>query len=154
MNLKTIILSVIFFYPSTTYSQDSIVFLHLRLKNDTITLIKSTIRPGVLKQPRMGNDPTGIVFEVMSQRDSLLFKNNLKDPSILHVEYEDPNDPTRLLSKKILKNDVEFTVRIPYKKEMHRVYFYRTSFIPSSSKTHQVNKSIIGEADLLLNGER
>ncbi|MFA5834515.1 MAG: hypothetical protein WDA22_13640 [Bacteroidota bacterium] len=100
----------------------------------------------------MENDQPGIFFEVLSQNGSLLFKNNLKDPSIQHLEYEDPENPGRLLSKDIRQNDVEFTIRIPYKWEMSRVEFYRTRFIPST--TNRINKINIGTADLRLKGER
>ena len=152
MNKRILILSLFLFCSGIVYPQDSIVFLQLRLKNETVTLVKTTVRPGILKQQRVDNDQPGIFFEVLSQNGSLLFKNNLKDPSIQHLEYEDSENPGRLLSKDVRQNDVEFTVRIPYKREMSRVEFYRTHFIRST--TDRINKINIGTADLRLKGER
>ncbi len=133
-------------------AQDGIVFLHLRLKNNAITLLESKTHPGTLKEDRIANSNSGISIEVVSNIGSIIFTNTVHDPSIRHYEFEDPNFPGRMISKEIVQNDVEFFVRIPYKKNAHNARFYRTFILPSSSKTKQLNKVIIGTIPLQLQG--
>lgn len=150
MILRTII--VLLFCTGILPAQDGIVFLHLRLKNNTITLLESKIQPGTLKEDRMTKSNTGISIEVESDIGSIIFTKTINDPSVQHYEFEDPNFPGRLISKEIVQNDVDFFVRIPYKKNVHRVHFYRTFILPSSSRTKQLNKVIIGTIPLQLQG--
>lgn len=150
MILRTFI--VLLFCIGILPAQDGIVFLHLRLKNNTITLIESKIHPGTLKEDRTTESNDGILIEVVSNIGSIIFTNSVNDPSIRHYEFEDPNFPGRVISKEIMQNDVEFFVRIPYKKNAHQVRFYRTFTLHSSSKTKQLNRVIIGTASLQLQG--
>lgn len=133
-------------------AQDGIVFLHLRLKNNAITLLESKTHPGTLKEDRMTNSNSGISIEVVSNIGSIIFTNTVHDPSIQHYEFEDPNLAGRMISKEIVQNDVEFFVRIPYKKNAHQVRFYRTFILPSSLETDQMNKILIGTAPLHIQG--
>lgn len=106
-------------------SEAQIVFLHLRMKGDTLTLVKSALRPGVLKQRRPIEKPGGIYYEIVSSSGKLLWKGVAGDPSRQRLEYEDPDHPGRLKIKYVKLNEVEFTLRIPFKAGMSRLELYR-----------------------------
>ncbi|MDL1874332.1 hypothetical protein FBQ85_04065, partial [Cytophagia bacterium CHB2] len=61
-------------------SDAQIVFLHLRMKNDSLTLVKSALRPGRVKQRRLVEKPGGIYYEVISSSGKSLWQGATGDP--------------------------------------------------------------------------
>lgn len=102
-----------------------IVFLRVRLKADAITLVKATTQPGTLKAPRSPGTKREIQFDLVSNSGAALWSGAMDDPSIERLEYEDPDHPGQIKVKEIKRSEVEFTVRVPWKKEARQVAFYR-----------------------------
>ena len=107
------------------FAQHKILFLHLRMKDDTIHLVGSTLRAGFLKEARESETASGLEYEVRSSAGGLLFKEGIDDPSIERFEYEDPANPGILTVKQVMLKDVDFTVRVPFTEGMRDVEFYR-----------------------------
>lgn len=149
-----IIFALLFLVSGLLIAQDGIVFLHLRLKDNTISLLEYNVRPGTLKKSRLVNNHAGISFEVLSGNNSTLFVNTVNDPSVQHYEYEDPNSSQRLIRKEVIQNDVEFFLRVPYNNDMRRIRFYRTVPLPAQSKSQRLNKVLLGTIELHLQGKQ
>ncbi len=141
-------------FSGLLFAQDGIVFLHLHLKDNTISLLESNVRPGTLKESRAVHHKAGLSFEVLSDNNSTLFVNTVNDPSVQHYEYEDPNSSQRLINKEVLQNDVEFFLRVPYIKEMRRIRFYRTTLLSDQAKSQRLNKVLLGIIELHLQGNQ
>lgn len=131
-----------------TQSDAQIVFLHLRMKNDTLTLVKSALRPGLVKQRRLVEKPGGIYYEVISASGKSLWQCVAADPSQQRLEYEDPDHPGQLKSIHVESNEVEFTLRIPFKPEMRRLELYRMTPAAPDSYRPKVVRQLIGSIPL------
>ncbi len=102
-----------------------IVFLKIKMKNDTLTLVQSALRPGVLKQKRGGETRGEISYELRSASGKLLWRGAMANPLLQRFEYEDPANPGQLKIKSVKLSEAEFTLRVPFKPETHRIEFYR-----------------------------
>jgi len=116
-------------------NQSKILFLHLKFKDNTITLVKTTIRPGVVKPMLPPKDSDFLYYEVSSSSGVLLWKGGIKDPSFVRYEYEDPDQPGKLKVKEIKLEEAEFTLRIPYNPEFQLIEFYKS--VPSNDNKKQ-----------------
>ena len=105
-------------------SAPQILFLHLRVKNQAVSLMGSVTRPGVLKPPRDAA-PGDLHYELSSASSKPLWKAAVADPTILRLEYEDPPGSGNLKRKTVVLNETEFTVRVPVVPEARRVDFYK-----------------------------
>jgi len=124
-------------------SEAQIVFLHLRMKNDTLTLVKSALRPGLVKQRRPVEKTGGIYYDVVSSSGKSLWQGVTGDPSQQRLEYEDPDHPGQLKIKYLELKVTEFTLRIPFKPEMNRLELYRMApAAPDSGRPKVVRKLI------------
>ncbi len=106
-------------------SNDEIMFLRLRLKNDVITLVGKSIRPGKLKSHRMSETGKGLRYVVSSMSGESLSVGFIEDPSFHLYEYEDAEHAGHIKAKMVTVADVEFTVRIPVKTGMRLITFDR-----------------------------
>ena len=70
-----------------TNSGPGILFLHLKVTNQTISLVEATLRPGVLKRVREA-DSTALFCELLAEDGTTLWKGNMPDPTLRHFEYE------------------------------------------------------------------
>lgn len=111
--------------PAQTPSAAQIVFLKFKMTNDTLTLVQSALRPGVLKQKRGGETRGEISYEVRSSSGKLLWREAMEDPLLQRFEYEEPANPGQIKIKAVKLNEAEFTLRLPFKPEAHRIEFYR-----------------------------
>jgi hypothetical protein len=127
-----------------TRSEAQIVFLHLRMKNDTLTLVKSALRPGLVKQRRLVEKSGGIYYEVISSSGKSLWQGVTGDPSQQRLEYEDPDHPGELKTKYVKLNEVEFTLRIPFNPEMSRLELYRMAPAAIAQGRPKVLRKLIG----------
>jgi hypothetical protein len=135
---------------------DQILFLHLRMKGGTLTLVKSATVPGVLKSRRSADKKAPLQLEVETAEGASLWSDTMNDPSVRRYEYEDPDNPGVIKSKVVRLNEVEFTVRVPLKKEARRLSFYRVSppaekgktLIAPDAKSSKPAKELIARIDL------
>ena len=108
-----------------TNERARILFLHLKMSRGAVSYLGSSVRQGTLKISRNGQGGAEIDCAVISTKGEVVFSDALQDPSIRRYEYEDPLNPGRLMSRQVILDDVEFTVRIPYSDDIRRVEFYR-----------------------------
>lgn len=113
---------------TTTATASGIVFLHVRFKADgTLELLEAQTRPGKLKGA-LAADAHGaetLSCQVVSPTGAALWTGKVADPSTQRVEYEDPAQPGRLLSKSVSRPGAEFMVRVPLYQKTQRVEFRR-----------------------------
>ena len=104
-------------------SSPQILFLHLKLENNQISLVEASVAPGTLK--RLSARQPSFDLEVASSSGQVLWTNTVANPSIRHLEYEDPNHPGEIISKGVQLTNTEFTVRVPAFTNAHHVNFYQ-----------------------------
>jgi hypothetical protein len=129
-------------------AQEKILFLHLRMHNDSISLTRSTLQPGVVKQAREAQPSSALAYELRSTAGELLGSGSLRDPSIRRLEYEDPLHPGRLIVRIDTLADVEFTLRLPFRKNIQLITFYRNRFDETPAQLQKVAGTLIGTVDL------
>lgn len=124
--------SWLFLLPATcganlVFAQESspkIIFLHLKLDSNQVSLVSASVSPGTLK--RVSEHQPALDLEVATSVGQVLWTNNVANPSLRHLEFEDPDHPGEILSKEVQLTNTEFTVRIPVFREAHHVNFYRS----------------------------
>jgi len=107
--------------PAQTNAGGQILFLHLKVKDQIITLLDSAAVPGTLKPPRELNE--GLEYRLVSSTGEFLWKGGIDDPRVRRVEYDDPAQPGKLQVKFIRSDEAEFTVRVPVVSSAERVEF-------------------------------
>lgn len=127
-----------------------IVFLHLQMKDHAITLLRSSVHPGVLKRQRSAEKSAGISYDVANSSGESLWTGFLDDPLIQRYEYEDPSNPGRLKVKYVKQTDVEFTLRIPLKEGIRYISFYRLESSNLLPKEPRNLRALIGRIELRL----
>jgi len=107
-----------------TNGAPGILFLHLKVQKQTVSLVEATVRPGVLK-PGPEGDSTALHCQLVSEAGTPLWKGSLADPTVRHFEYEDPATPGKLQHRVVQLDEAEFTLRVPSLPEAHRIDFYK-----------------------------
>jgi hypothetical protein len=107
-----------------TTSGPGILFLHLKVTNQTVSLVEATLRPGVLKRVREA-DSTALFCELLAEDGTTLWKGNMPDPTLRHFEYEDPSNPGQLRRKSVQVSEAEFTLRVPSVPAARRIDFFK-----------------------------
>lgn len=110
---------------------ERILFLHLRIKDNVVSLVKASSRPGVLKKPQ---HQEGLTLELLSPEGTPLWTAGVEDPGVQRFEYEDPENPGQLLTKIVERPDTEFTVRVPWKKGATHLSVHRHERAPAAAK--------------------
>src|SRR6266487_4595018 len=105
--------------------EEKFLFLHLRLKDGVITLVKAATVSGALKPQRRADKTGSIQFEVETEAGVSRWTGMMDDPSIRRYEYPDPDKPGAIKSKLVQVNEAEFAIRIPLLKDAHHLSFYR-----------------------------
>jgi hypothetical protein len=118
---------------SAQESPPKIVFLHLKLESNQVSLVSSSVAPGRLK--RFPEQRPALDLEVATAAGQVLWTNNVADPSIRHLEYEDPDHPGQIIGKEVQTTNRDFTVRIPALRDANQVNFYLP---PSPVGTNEV----------------
>ncbi|MGH7451129.1 MAG: hypothetical protein ACRENG_07285 [bacterium] len=134
-------------------SAAQIVFLHFKMKNDSITLVKSNTRPGVVKQRRGGETRGGIYYDAVSASGKSLWNGVMNDPMVQRIEFSDPADSGRIKIKYVTHKEAEFTLRMPFKPEAHRIEFYRVE-PPADQNGRKILRRPLGSILLQMNGSR
>jgi hypothetical protein len=143
----------LFFYPSDAIfpqrKQDSkIIILHLRMKDNVITLVNAKVRPGFLKPQRTTGVQGEILYDVTDMSGTSLWQGVSDNPSHRRYEYEDPDNPGKILSKVVDQNDSRFTIRIPYNPEITTISFYLLNEFVETTKLKRSSSIPIGKLDL------
>lgn len=127
-----------------------ILFLHLKLNGDAISLLESTVKPGRLKTPVRSTKLGDLHLEIIGADGATLWDSTMPDPSVRRLDYADPEHPGRLKSKIVRTGDVEFNVRVPFYPQARKLTLQRLSepAIPSDAPTNQ--KKLLGIIELPL----
>jgi hypothetical protein len=96
--------------------EDKILFFHLKLTDQIVTLVDSTVRPGRLKEVSVPEKRGTIYLELTSTNGTALWSDVMADPAIRRFEYEDPDQPGNIKAKEVITTVNEFTVRVPFHK--------------------------------------
>jgi len=120
-----------------------IIFLHMRIDADGVSLVDSRTVPGRLKTPRTDQPRGEIVYELVAEQSIALYTAGISDPLTLRFDYEDPDQPGRLRSKTVQLEETEFTVRVPYAAEATHVNFYRVDRAAGTS-AQAATRQLIG----------
>src|ERR1019366_2018364 len=99
-----------------------IFFLHLKLESNQVSLVSASVAPGTLK--RFSEHRPALDLGVVTSDGQVLWTNNVANPSIRHLEYEDPDHPGEIISKEVQLTNTEFMVRVPAFRDAHHVNFY------------------------------
>lgn len=155
--LKLILIGSICFCHSNwlnaqSISPSKIVFLQLRMKNDSIVLIKSSVKIGKLKERHVPEEVGKILFVLESDEGAELYSNVINNPLVLRYEYP-KNDQGELETTIEKRNEAEFWIRFPLKEGIKRISFYRID----STQNKRANKNdltLLGKINLQLNDVR
>ena len=99
--------------PAVPQTNDTpqILFLHLKVKGETISLQEATLVAGTLKPQR--EIQAGLEYELLSKTGHSLWKGTVHDPRVRRLEYEDPPGSGVLKAKIIRSDEAEFSLRVP-----------------------------------------
>jgi hypothetical protein len=128
---------------AATNQPSQILFLHLRMHGNAVSLLNSSPSPGVLK-PQPNPEAREIQYELLSSSGEVLWKGGLDDPSLKQIDYQDPPRSGRFKRKVIHVRDVEFTVRVPLSSGAQRIEFFRVETMPGDTpaKNHSIRKPL------------
>jgi hypothetical protein len=142
------ILGLTFSRADLVHAQNQILFLRLRIQNDSITMVRSNVRPGVLKQAMDFSKNGEIEYQCQSAAGLLLLSSVINDPSVRRYEFEDPEQPGALRMKEVKLKDVEFTLRIPFREDIRRVEFFRVEPPGASNLMRKAARTFIGAIEI------
>ena len=108
--------------------KEQILFLHLKLNDNTITLVSSSVRPGHLKTPLVPDKKGYVQLELTSTNGTVLWNDVIADPRVRRFEYNDPDHPGALKAKQVKVTETEFSLRVPFHKDAKQL------------KVHKLNK--------------
>lgn len=114
-------------------SPPQIYFLRLNLQSNQVSLVSASVAPGTLKV--FPAQDAVLDLEVATSAGQVLWTNRVANPSIRHLEYEDPDHPGQILSKEVQLTNTEFTVRIPVIRDAHHVNFYLPQTMAGTNAT-------------------
>jgi hypothetical protein len=155
MGYRTVLLALLalagaWVTEAQTNKQPQILFLHLVVTNQAVSLVDSNLRPGVLK-PGLEADSTGLFYELVSEAGATLWKGSMADPSVRHLEYEDPANPGKLQRKSVQLDKVEFTLRMPFHQAARRINFFKLASDAPGTARQEASRTSLGSVTLPLN---
>lgn len=111
--------------PAAEAAEPGILFLQLRLKDGTFSLVSATNVPGMLKAPRGAKPAKEFQLVVEVAEGKPVWTEEIADPSVERLEYEDPAKPGGIQVKEVRRAEVEFTVRVPAGSGQRTLAIYR-----------------------------
>lgn len=130
---------------------EKILFLHLKITNNVISVVESTAVPGHLKVPIAAEKQGDLYFELTSTNSSVpIWTDVMSDPLLHRYEYEDPDHPGQLLVKEVKLDQAEFTIRVPGRKEAKQLNIYRLDQPAAKSAATALagTRTLLGTIDL------
>lgn len=121
-----------------------ILFLHLHLKPDGITLVDSALRPGILKKAIEDKATGPLDYEVLAEGETVILAGHLEDPLCPRLEYEDPAAPGTLRTLNLQRDEAEFTLRLAYQSQLRSVRFYRSSGLQPALRQPSMPRQYLG----------
>ncbi len=110
------------------------------LKVDTLYMVI----PLTVKEKIMKNEehPEGYFFEMLNEKGNLLLRSNMNDPTITLLEYEDPENPGRIIGKLVKHDKITFSIIVPAPAGARSIRFSRVipgqDSIPVEKRRHEV----------------
>lgn len=131
---------------------EQILFLHLKITNDVVSLVESTAVPGHLKIPIAAEKQGELCLELTSTNGVPIWTDVMPDPLVRRYEYEDPDHPGQLKVKEVKLDQAEFTIRVPGRKEAKRLNIYRLDQPAAKSAAAAANqtRTLLGTVELHL----
>lgn len=129
---------------------EQILFLHLKITNDVISLVESTAVPGHLKVPIAAEKQGDLYLELASTNSVPIWTDVMPDPLVRRYEYEDPDHPGQLKVKEVKLDQAEFTIRVPGRKEAKQLNIYRLDQPAAKSAAAASNqtRTLLGTIEL------
>jgi hypothetical protein len=124
-----------------------ILFLFLRMRNDTVELISSSRSPGVLKAARNARKVGPIDYDLVTATGEPIWSGNMEDPLIVRMEFPVAKNTVELKKTNLKLDEVEFTLRVPWKREACQLQFFRRQ-LNESPAGQQVDRQPIGSLTL------
>lgn len=132
------------FARSADETDERILFLTLRFDKTSVHLISSRIVPGHLKTNR-GPSRGEIQYELLGE-SGVMLQGAITNPLVQRFEYEDPDNPGKLLSKTVNWTEATVNLRVPYSAAIKELTFYREQ--SSGSPDIKSTRSVIGVVEL------
>jgi hypothetical protein len=131
---------------------EQILFLHLKITNDVVSLVESTAVPGHLKVPIAAEKQGELYLELTSTNNVPIWADVMSDPLVRRYEYEDPDHPGQLKVKEVKLDQAEFTIRVPGRKEAKQLNIYRLDQPAAKSAATASNRTrtLLGTVELHL----
>ena len=121
-------------FGATRPGSDRIMFLNLKLAGGQIQLVGTKVVDGTVKRPKhISYVENHFYFTVLSSSKQMLYEGTVPDPALLRAEYED--EEGRLQMKTVVRDNVEFSVRIPFYDAAHEVIFYKIDHVDHTGQS-------------------
>ncbi len=129
---------------------EQILFLHLKITNNVISLMESTAATGHLKPTIITEKQGDLYLELTSTNSLPIWTDAVPDPLLRRYEYEDPDHPGQLKVKEVKLDQAEFTIRVPGRKEARRLNIYRLDQPAAKSAATALNqtRTLLGAFEL------
>lgn len=124
--------------------KDQILFLHLKLKDDAITLVGSSVKPGRLKTPFAPDKKGQVHLELTSTNGTVLWSDVIADPTVQRLEYKDPDHPGALKTKQVKVAETEFTLRLPFHKDAKQLKLHSLEKPANRADAVKRTKKLLG----------
>jgi 23S rRNA C2498 (ribose-2'-O)-methylase RlmM len=111
-------------------NQSKILFIYMRLKNDVLTLEKTKVVNGKLKQNRAGNDGD-LYFEITESQNTKILSRLVRKPGKIAFDYI--GDSGQLQGGISEQAEELFVIKVPYQESMKNISFYSTKPHKNSS---------------------
>ncbi len=121
-----------FFFAANVFSQPprptgKILFLIFTMKRDgDIKLTSSRVVAGSLKN-RKENYEGEFLYEVMNSENRSAARGAFHSPLVRHVDWLDPDDPTRMKGGVVVDTTAQFVVRVPFESNLSAISFFTNS---------------------------
>jgi hypothetical protein len=103
-----------------------ILFVQLRVKDGSFSLVRATNVAGLLKTQRRHSVPERefeLVLEDAAGKE--LWTDSIADPAVQRLEFVDPAQPGVLQVKEVRRTEAEVTVRLPARTGQRHLAIYR-----------------------------
>jgi len=129
---------------------EQILFLHLKITNNVISLMESTAATGHLKPTITAEKQGDLYLELTSTNSLPTWTDVVSDPLVRRYEYEDPDRPGQLKVKEVKVDQAEFTIRVPGRNGARQLNIYRLDQPAAGSAAAALNqtRTLLGAFEL------
>jgi hypothetical protein len=123
-------------------NQGRIAFIHCVIDSTGVVSSDISLAPGRVKEIPRTPEPNGLMFELITSDGTIMESGYLDNPLIKKYEYEDPDNPGRLLSKIVHLEKAHFMLRVNVTDHLDHIAFYRLSGEYDSSRRLTKSKEL------------